>query len=332
MIPRVGLAAIALLTLMPAPAQAEPAGDDLRWSVQPSTAQGPDGRDWIIRTADPGERITDHVAVTNLTAKPLTFTVYGTDAYTTGDGSFGLLAAAQQPTDLGSWITLGAREFTVPANTRLDVPFAVTVPEDATPGDHAGGVVASISREQTGADGQQVLLDRRVAARVYLTVSGAVAPALTIDSVRLAYTQSPNPAAGGDMTVTYRVRNTGNLRLSAAGTVRVDGPFGWELARTDALSLPELLPGTAVDVTETITGVQPAVRLAATVSLTPSGVAGPLPAVSRSTGVWAWPWVLWVVLGVLLLWTLHRVVKRLRASRRASTPAPSPAPAPQPVP
>ncbi|GIM93721.1 WxL protein peptidoglycan domain-containing protein [Paractinoplanes toevensis] len=303
----------AVLVLAPAaPAQAAPGETSVRWSVQPSTAKGPDGRDYIIRKAAPGERITDYVGITNLTRRPLTFRVYGTDAYNTDDGSFALLPAAQQPTDLGSWIALGATEYTVAANTRLDVPFALTVPAGATPGDHAGGVIASVSEEQTDASGRTVLVDRRVAARVYVTVAGTVAPTLSIDRVRLEYAQSANPADGGDMTVTYLVKNTGNLRLTGTGTVKVTGPFGWELARTAAMEIPELLPGGSITVTEKILGVQPTVHLDADVSVVPAGFGAGLPAVSRTTGVWAWPWALVAVLGAALLYLILRLIRRAR--------------------
>ncbi|WP_436524302.1 WxL protein peptidoglycan domain-containing protein [Actinoplanes sp. HUAS TT8] len=338
MVVRGVLAAVLLLVPAPAPAEAAPAqpsaapspaatgGSDVRWSVQPSTAKGPDGRDYIIRRAAPGERLTDYVGVTNLTARPLTFSVYGTDAYTTDDGSFALLPAVQKPTDIGSWMTLGAARYTVPANTRLDVPFAISVPADATPGDHAGGVVASIAEEQAAANGQKVLVDRRVAARVYLTVAGAVAPTLKIDSVRLEYAQSTNPADGGVMTVKYLVHNTGNLRLSGTGTVRVTGPFGWELARTGGMEIPELLPGGSVTVTEKILGVQPTVRLAADVSVVPASFDQKLPSISRGTGVWAWPWALVALLGVLISYVIIRIfVKRRRARVAALDTVPAPA-------
>ncbi|GLW33491.1 WxL protein peptidoglycan domain-containing protein [Actinoplanes regularis] len=309
-------AVVSLLVLAPAsPAPAAPGGSDVRWSVRPSTAKGPDGRDYIIRRAAAGERLTDYVGVTNLTSRPLTFTVYGSDAYTTEDGSFALLPAAQKPTDLGSWIALGANRYEVPANTRLDIPFSISVPADATPGDHAGGVIASIAEEQTTADGQKVLVDRRIAARVYLTVAGAVAPALKIDSVRLEYAQSANPVDGGVMTVRYLVHNAGNLRLSGTGTVRVTGPFGWELARTGDLTIPELLPGGSVTVTERISGVQPTVRLAVDVAVVPASFDQRLPAVSRGTGVWAWPWALVALIAAGLLHTLVRLVRRRRRAR-----------------
>lgn len=312
------LAAVLLLILIPAPAQAAPSSSDLRWSVQPSSAKGPDGRDFIIRRAAPGERLTDYVGITNLTERPLTFNVYGTDAYNTEDGSFALLPAADKATDVGSWVQLGATRFTVEPNTRLDVPFSISVPVNATPGDHAGGVVASIAEEVVDAAGQKVLVDRRVAARVYLTVAGAVAPTLKIDTVRLEYVQAANPADGGEMTVRYLVRNTGNLRLNGAGVVRVTGPLGWELARTGVMEIPELLPGGSVTVTEKITGVQPTVRLNAEVTVEPANFEQKLPAVTRGTTVWAWPWALIGVLAAGLLYLAFRFV-RIRSARRRNT-------------
>jgi hypothetical protein len=331
------LTAVLLLILVPAPARAAPTGlsavapgtSDVRWSVQPSSAKGPDGRDFIIRRAAPGETLTDYVGITNLTTRPLTFTVYGTDAYNTDDGSFALLPAAEKATDIGSWIGLGAAKYTVPANTRLDVPFSIKVPVDATPGDHAGGVITSIAEETLDAQGQKVLVDRRVAARVYLTVAGAVAPTLKIDTVRLEYTQSTNPTDGGEMTVRYLVRNTGNLRLSGTGAVRVTGPLGWELARTEAMAIPELLPGGSVTVTEKIIGLQPAVRLNAEVSIEPANFDQKLPAVTRGTTVWAWPWALVVLLSLALLYLIFRFIRH-RSSRRRPKNLPTtldPAPA-----
>lgn len=323
------LAAVLLLILTPAPAQAAPSNSDLRWSVQPSSAKGPDGRDFIIRRAAAGERLTDYVGITNLTGRPLTFDVYGTDAYNTEDGSFALLPAAQKATDVGSWVQLGASRFTVEPNTRLDVPFSITVPANATPGDHAGGVVAAIAEEVVDDSGQKVLVDRRVAARVYLTVAGAVTPTLTIDTVRVEYAQAANPADGGEMTVRYLVRNTGNRRLDGTGAVRVTGPLGWELARTETMEIPELLPGGSVTVTEKITGVQPTVRLNAEVTVEPADFGQKLPAVTRGTAVWAWPWALIGLLAVGLLYFAFRfVVIRLTRRRKTEPTGLDPATAP----
>ncbi|MDP9795105.1 hypothetical protein J2S43_003617 [Catenuloplanes nepalensis] len=301
-------------------AAASMAAADTKWAVQPSTDRGPDGRDYFIYANAPGSERTDHVGIRNLTGTPLTFAVYGTDAHTTADGAFALLPAAQSPADVGSWVTLASRTYTVPANTRLDVPFRLTVPANATPGDHAGGLVASIAESATDANGQTVLVDRRIAVRIYLTVDGPARPEMTIDGLRVSHTQGLSPASGGTTTVTYRLRNTGNLRLTGASTVRVTGPAGWRLASTDALAVPQLLPGSEISITEQITGVQPAGRLTATVSVVPSTPDTLLGPVTLGTSLWAPPWVLIGLLGLLPAWVSYRLIRVLRARRRAVRP------------
>lgn len=62
----------------------------------------------------------------------------------------------------------------MPAGKRADIPFEFKVPANATPGDHIGGLVASVRQTEESADGQRPEVERRVAARVYLRVTGPV--------------------------------------------------------------------------------------------------------------------------------------------------------------
>ncbi|MEV8510904.1 DUF916 domain-containing protein [Dactylosporangium sp. NPDC051484] len=296
-----------------------PAGA-VRWAVQPSVPQGTTGRNYFIYDLNPGTSITDHVAVTNLSDQPLTFAVYGTDAYTTTDGAFALLPADQTATDIGTWITVQQRSWTVQPGKRQDIPFRLTVPQNATPGDHAGGVIAAIAQVGVTADGQQVRLDQRVAARVYLRVSGELLPAVTVESVHVGYDTPINPLGRGDMTVTYRLRNTGNVRIAGTGGVIVDGPFGWTLARTAPVDLPELLPGATFTVTERVVGVPPSLRLTATVDLAPTTVDAALPPVQRAASVWAVPWLLLALLAAAVAW----LYLRWRGRRRPASPTAAP--------
>ena len=43
------------------------------WSVAPATADGPDGRSWVELRLDPGETVTEHLAVRNLGESATTF-------------------------------------------------------------------------------------------------------------------------------------------------------------------------------------------------------------------------------------------------------------------
>ncbi|MFC8845969.1 MULTISPECIES: WxL protein peptidoglycan domain-containing protein [unclassified Micromonospora] len=313
-------AALLTATVPPAPAGAAPTPSPsasgsgqtgaARWAVQPSSAKGPTGRNYFIYDLAPGSTLTDHVGITNLGDRPLTFDVYGTDAYTSTDGAFALLPADQPATDVGSWIRFERRAWTVPPGERVDIPFRLAVPADATPGDHTGGVIGSITRTRTTADGQRVLVDQRLAARVHLRVTGPVRPAVTVESVDVSYDNPVNPLAGGDLVVRYRLRNTGNVRVAGSGTVTVAGPFGWEQARTSPTDLPELLPGATFTVTERITGVPPLLRLTAEVDLAATTTDTALPPVIRSAGVWAPPWLLLAMLAAAGGWGALRWWRR----------------------
>ena len=102
------------------------------------------------------------------------------------------------------------------------MPFTLTVPSDATPGDHTGGVLAAVTEQRTTTNGQRVNVDRRIAARVYLRVNGPLTSSLQIDRLSAAH---DGPIVGnGTVTVTYRVRNTGNVRLRATAHVSARNP------------------------------------------------------------------------------------------------------------
>ncbi|WP_326558537.1 WxL protein peptidoglycan domain-containing protein [Micromonospora sp. NBC_01796] len=324
-LPALAVALIAVLSSSPghaAPAASRAA--DITWAVQPSSASGPTGRSYFAYDASPGQRIDDHVAITNLGSTPLTLTVYATDAFTTIDGGFGLLPASQPPTGPGAWTSVGSRTRTVPAGQRVVVPFHLDVPANATPGDHSGGLVASVTAVGTDAGGQRVNLDRRAAARIYLRVAGPLHPSLQVETLRVTHHNPLNPFGGGTMTIRYQLRNTGNVRIGGTGQVAVTGPLGWSLARTGNLELPELLPGSAIEVRERVTGLPAAGRLTVAVLVEPSTMDVPLPRVTRTSGVWAPPWLLVAALALLGVVAVVRRIRRRPARRAADAPVPAP--------
>src|SRR5690606_15982159 len=148
------------------------------------------------------------VGVTNFSDQDVELEVYPADALQTPAGEFTLEAADVPATGIGSWIRVDPRTYTVPARTRLDIPFLLTVPDDAAPGDHAGGIVASLT---TGAG--TVAVENRVGVRMLAQVAGELQPALTVQDLRTSFAPSWVPFAPGTLTVDYTVRNDGNVRL-----------------------------------------------------------------------------------------------------------------------
>ncbi|NLU79250.1 DUF916 domain-containing protein [Micromonospora sp. HNM0581] len=304
-------------------ASTSPAPAAATWGVAPSSARGPNGRPAFSYKLDPGATLTDYVGVTNHSSRPLTLNLYANDAVTTTQGGFDLLAADQQSTDVGSWVRLPQRTVTIPSTSRLDIPFTLTVPQNATPGDHAGGIVASLAGTAVDAQGNQVAVDHRVGARIYLRVTGELQPTLTVEKLRVRHSGSLNPLAGGKVTATFTVRNTGNVRLSGQPVLGVAGPFGLARNSVDGAALPEILPGGELTTTVTMSDVPPLFRLTADATVRPAAmddqVLDPPPqAGSAQAALWAVPWPQLAVLALLAfaVWALV-ASRRRRAAQLA---------------
>ncbi|WP_433532852.1 WxL protein peptidoglycan domain-containing protein [Micromonospora sp. CA-263727] len=296
------------------------AASSLTWGVAPSSPDGPDGRPAFEYKLNPGARLTDYVAITNHSDQPITLDVYASDAFTTQQGGFDLLAATEKPVDVGAWVTFRTRTLTVPATSRLDVPFTLAVPKNATPGDHPGGIVASLAATGTDEQGNQVAVDHRVGARVYLRVTGELRPALDIEDLAVTHDGSWHPLRGGAVTAEFTLRNPGNVRLTGRPELTVTGPFG--LARRVEVggSLPEILPGDSYRTSVRLAGVPPLFRLQATVVVAPVAVTpevlDPAPGtVTRRAALWALPWPQLVIL-LLAGAAIWLVVLRRRRRRR----------------
>lgn len=228
------------------------------WTLVPAAAEHPERagsyRPNLSYEAAPGATIDDAVTVFNYGTVPLTFAVFGTDAFNNPDGDFDLLPTDEQPEDVGSWVTLAQRNLTVAPGKAVTVPITIAVPADARPGDHVGAVLASAPVQGTGPDGKLVEFDRRTGTRLYVRVEGPLAPELAVTGIRTVYQPALNPL-DGSATVTYRIENRGNVRLGAKHRVSVSGPLGIGTRRSPADELAELLPGEDVTFTTTLDGV-----------------------------------------------------------------------------
>lgn len=162
-------------------------------------------------------------------------------------------------------------------------------------------------------------------------MAGELKPALTVEGLHTSYHGTANPFGTGSATVTYTVRNTGNVRLAARQAVRVRYLFGGGAKVAAPRDIPELLPGAAVNITTSATGVVPAMRDTTTVTVDPRPVRGDiqhrvLPRVTRVEDFWAVPWAMLVVL-LVAAGALTLLLVRRRGRRGAGTSAPEPRPA-----
>ncbi|MFF4901671.1 WxL protein peptidoglycan domain-containing protein [Streptomyces sp. NPDC001068] len=227
------------------------AADNGSWSVYP-VASKIAARPYFYLSLDPGQTITDKVAVANKTGAPLTFRLYAADAYNTArDGGFAVRTVKERMRGVGAWAKPGKARVTVPPHRTVTVPFTLRVPEGAEPGDHPGAIVALDERVDPGAGSLALGVQRAVGARVYLRVSGPTLPAVSVENVHLVHHQPLVPGLGDSTaTVSYTLHNTGNVTLNPTVRLRAEGLFGRTLLSRDLTGIPsELLPGERVRLT-----------------------------------------------------------------------------------
>ncbi|WP_411701341.1 WxL protein peptidoglycan domain-containing protein [Conyzicola sp.] len=288
-------------------------------SGTPASETGPDGRSRFSYEAAPGQQLTDNYSVSNTGTTSQTMRVFSTDAFNTEDGAYGLLETDAQAIDAGAWVTFenGAKFVDVPlaAGESKLVTFTLTVPADASPGDHAAGIVTSVTSPQG-----QILVDRRVATRLYVRVPGDLQAALTVGSISSSYQPTINPL-DGTTTITFTVRNSGNIALGGNMLMGVNTYFGISAAPIVREELAEMLPRSTRVVTIEVPGVAQLGYLNSYVSLAPTLAEnvtspGPLAVVDRDTVAIAMPWwliILLVVGGAIYLFL--RIRRRIDAKR-----------------
>jgi hypothetical protein len=295
----------------------------------PSNKKKPDGRSYFNYDASPGGRISDHLAVLNLTYHPEELRVYTVDVVPGSNGSFLYQPRAAKRKSAGAWVAVGTPRASGllrarPRSTTV-LPVHLRVPANASPGDHVGAVIVSLTSLVKGKSGQRVDLEQRVATRVLVRVSGPLHPRLAIENLHASYSGKLSPFASGSATVSYTVHNTGNAILGATQQVSVHGLFG---STAHAKSLPiiqPLLPGGSIHLTAQVPGVYPEFLETAKVSVTPQSLAGDVnpgvQTVTASVHFWAIPWILLAIILLLIGLAVWAYVRRRRRKREGTAPS-----------
>ena len=271
---------------------------------------------------EPGVELEDAVTVFNSGNVSEDLRIYATDAFNNDQGQFDILPGEQDPTGVGSWVTIPQERITVPPGKQATIPIKIKIPLEAAAGDHAGAIVASSPTSGSDAEGNVLNLDRRTGSRIYIRVNGPLRADLAVTDVSTTYDQSVNPL-GGTAHVRYHVENRGNVRLGGTLTASVAGPFGLGETKITLPEMPELLPGEDVTLTADVEDVPTLMLGATTVRLTPSDGLGIETKVSESKDTSFVPPIplllaLFVVIVGLLVW---RAIQRRRRAGEPITAA-----------
>jgi len=304
------------LSLPPA-SPASPASNGL-WSVFPTTTPGQAPREFFHPALMPGKVYADSVTVANYTTAPLTFHLYGADAFNARGGGLSVRRRTDVQTDIGKWIRLPFPELTVPARSATVVPFSILPPPQASPGDHVGGIVAEQTQGVTSRAGSvPITVLQAVGVRVYGRVVGPLHPRSAVRHMSLSLGNSVASQFGGsvDAHVRFTVANPGNTVLSPVATVELTTPFGTAARR--ALTIGQLLPGNSLAYALDFPGVSANTHLRATVTVTASRATA-----SATATAWALPWALLGAVLLVVVLAIALLVRRRRRRRGAATADP----------
>lgn len=306
-------------------------GHNATFGAAPSSAKGPDGRPYYNFNTTPGGRATDHIAITNYTYRSEKLAVYTVDAVSAANGTISFPPQSAPRTQAGAWMAVGTPhgrpQIVVKPRSIVLLPVHVRVPMNASPGDHIGAVIVSLTGKVAGRLGngsrQKVDFEQRIAVRAAFRVSGPVHANLTIEQLKASYHGKLDPFAKGYAQVTYVAHNSGNVVLGGPQTISVHGLFGEHVVALHTPPIPPLLPGASYPISVKVPRVYPEGLMTAKVTITEQGLSGDinpgLHVVSSSVHFLAIPWLLVLVLLLLILGLTLGYWKRRRG--RASQPA-----------
>lgn len=170
----------------------------------------------FVHTLYPGDIQQEGVLIVNNTNEIKTILVSGVDSTPSTDGAFACAQNAATTRNVGSWIALEKTEITLEPGTNEMIPFAITVPESASVGEHNGCIVMQ-EKKDNAQNGNGVSLSFRTGLRVSVTIPGEIKRSLAITGFSLNHDNE------GVVTFHPEVTNEGNVSVDA--DVRVEARY-----------------------------------------------------------------------------------------------------------
>ena len=196
----------------------------------------------IEESSEPGEVIDTNLTFTNLSDTEQTYYFLRKDI--TGISGNNVPVFAEEGAEitgfeLSEWLTIPEEPLTLPAGGEASIPLRITIPDDASPGSHFGGVFVSVQPPRLREIGAAVGYD--VGAIVSIRIAGDVIESARIrefSTDRLIYSKP-------EVLFTARIQNPGNVLLRPRGPLEINNMFGKRVGiLTVNDSLAGVFPGT----------------------------------------------------------------------------------------
>lgn len=193
----------------------------------------------FIYELNPGDSYQDGVKINNNTGETATIDIGAVDSRASNDGAFACAQEADDKIDVGSWVKLDQTQVTLASGEEEVVDFTITVPENASVGEHGGCITIMQANQQPSTTSGGIALSFRSAIRIAVTIPGDIVKAVNVSSVSL----EPNKGDDSKYIIKPGLTNSGNVSLDTKITSKLVSLFGVVSASTT--STYPVLPATS---------------------------------------------------------------------------------------
>lgn len=138
-------------------------------------------------------------------------------------------------TEAYQWVQFERTDLSIKAGETIEVPYILTVPQNAAPGGHYAVLFAETQPPES--EGTQVARKKRVGSLLYITVNGDLKQSGSIESWKANFWQKARP-----LNAEVRIKNDGNVHYQASVQATYSNIFG--KARFHLNQEQLILPGT----------------------------------------------------------------------------------------
>lgn len=179
-------------------------------------------------TANPSQTWKSTVRVVN--ANPYDINIYVDVINFEAQGETGqvkflpLLDKETEGQTLAEWIHPEFEEITIKAEQTLDVPFSISVPENADPGGHFAAILIGTKSLDNGTGQTLVETSQVVTSLIFLKVTGDIDEQGVIREFRSTSAIAEKP----EMSFELRFENKGNVQILPQGDIKIFNMWGQE--------------------------------------------------------------------------------------------------------
>ncbi len=177
----------------------------------------------IEKAADPGTVLNETLTVTNQSDEEKQYFLYKRNIKGVEEGGVPVFAdEGEEKTgyEVTEWISLQTEPVTIPPKGEVTLPLIITIPDNATPGSHFGGVFVSLEPPKLREMGAGVGYE--VASIISIRISGEITDSARVRSFstdKLFYSSK-------NVNFLAKIENQGNILIRPRGPLTITSMFG----------------------------------------------------------------------------------------------------------